>query len=472
MGGSRKLLQRRAKSVRVDVNDVFVGYLHPNNLSASFHQSYFKLLQYDAASNRRLSSWGNIRTSGYSIPEGRNELFEGFLRTDCKWILMVDADMGFQPDALERLLDVADPVERPVVGGLCFAYRDSGEDGYGGFRSYPLPTIYDWVEHPDGLKRMTGRKHYPVNSLIRCAGTGAAFILIHRSAVERVKEEYGPTWFDRLPGPDGLLGEDISFCYRLGALGVPIHVNTGVRTTHHKNIWVSEPDFWLDMQVPPATDSVDVVVPTVKERFDHLQPLYETLVASTGLAKCWFVVDEDLDSKKADLLEGMGAELHWESGSFPHKLNAWYERSGAKAPWIQVVGDDCRFHPDWFNKAMFVAGKYDAKVVATNDLTNPRVTRGEHATHPLINRRYVEEVGSSWGGPGVFCHEGYAHNFVDDELVAVAKQRGVFQAALGSIVEHFHPLTQGRPADATDEKNQATFKQDGKLFRTRFHKYG
>ena len=454
-------------------NDVYLGYLHPNKLSASFHQSLFQLIQYDGSNNRRLSNWANIRTSGYSIPEGRNELFEGFLRTDAQWILVVDADMGFQPDALDQLLASADKVERPVVGGLCFAYRDSGSDGYGGFRSYPLPTIYDWVTHPDGKNRMTGRKHYPVNALVRCAGTGAALVLIHRSAVEAVKEKYG-TWFDRIPGPDGLLGEDISFCYRLGALDIPVFVNTAVRTTHHKNIWVSEPDFWMDLQAPPATDRVDVVVPTVKERYEHLEPLYRSLKASTGLARCWFIVDDDETTERVETLEAMGAVVIRESGSFPHKLNVWWDSRQDltdEPEWVQVTGDDCRFHPNWFNQAMFIADKYGAKVIATNDLANPRVTRGEHATHPLINRGYIETEGSSWGGPGVFCHEGYSHNFVDDEIVTVAKQRGVFQAALGSIVEHLHPINEGRSADKTDEKNFSTFQADGKLFRTRLHKY-
>ena len=32
--------------------------------------------------------------------------------------------MGFAPDTINRLLEAADPVERPVVGGLCFTQRE------------------------------------------------------------------------------------------------------------------------------------------------------------------------------------------------------------------------------------------------------------------------------------------------------------------------------------------------------------
>jgi hypothetical protein len=50
----------------------------------------------------------------------------------------------------------------------------------------------------------------------------------------------------------------------------------------------------------------------------------------------------------------------------------------------------------------------------------------------------VAGVGASWDGPGIVCHEGYRHWFVDDEITVAAQLRGVFQAALGSHVEHLH----------------------------------
>jgi hypothetical protein len=68
------------------------------------------------------------------------------------------------------------------------------------------------------------------------------------------------------------------------------------------------------------------------------------------------------------------------------------------------------------------------------------VLAGEHATHPLIRRSYIEQVGASWDGPGIVAHEGYRHWYVDDELCQAAKDRGVFVAALASKVEHLHPL--------------------------------
>src|SRR5690606_39990369 len=43
-----------------------------------------------------------------------------------------------------------------------------------------------------------GRATYPVNTVVRCAGTGSAFILIHRSVFERIEADQGPVWYDRV----------------------------------------------------------------------------------------------------------------------------------------------------------------------------------------------------------------------------------------------------------------------------------
>jgi hypothetical protein len=118
-----------------------------------------------------------------------------------------------------------------------------------------------------------------------------------------------------------------------------------------------------------------------------------------------------------------------------------------------------------------VARRYKAQVVGTNDLANPRVMRGEHATHMLISRGYIDEHGASWDGAGVVCHEGYRHWFVDDEIVSVAKRRGVFQVALASEVEHLHPMVGKAENDAIYDLGAEHSKQDEKLFKDRFRKF-
>lgn len=452
--------------------DVLVGYLHPHDVSTSFHKSLMALVGWDISHDRRMNGWASIKCAAGGIPEGRNELAKALLKSDCEWLFMVDADMGFEPVALDQLLSLADPVSRPIVGGLCFAQREAFDDGFNGFRCVPRPTIFDWIQHEDGHWRFTGRAHFPVNSLVECAATGGALLVIHRSVFERIAVSEGECWFDRVRGTDGsLIGEDISFFVRCQALDIPLFVHTGIRTTHLKQLWLGESDFWQSFYAPPATELVDVIVP-VLHRPQNVKPFLESLRASTGLARAWFVCEEG-DEVEADEVRRFGGDVLFCSGSFATKANFAFDRLSAcsDAAWVFLAGDDVRFRPGWLDQLFEVARRYGAKVVGSNDLANPRVMRGEHATHMMVERAYVDEQGASWDGPGVLCHEGYHHWFVDDELVTVAKQRGVFQVALGSEVEHVHPMTGKAENDAIYDLGASRAADDEKLFKARFRKF-
>lgn len=156
--------------------------------------------------------------------------------------------------------------------------------------------------------------------------------------------------------------------------------------------------------------------------------------------------------------------------SFAKKVNAAYELNDE--PWLLLVGSDVVFHPGWLENALLTAQISGASLVATNDLHNPAVLAGAHATHPLIARSYIDEVGASWDGPGVVCHEGYQHCWVDNELSTAARNRGVFAYSPLSIIEHRHPLWGGAEDDATYQLGQSTYAKDQALFMERLAKYG
>jgi hypothetical protein len=451
------------------MNDVLRGYLHSSgNVGAAWHKSCEAQLGYDMAGPRRLGQLADVTCGPLGIPEGRNDLCKALLSGECEWLWMIDDDMGFEPWVLDMLLSIADPVDRPIVGGLCFAQRESIPDGMNGMRCFPRPTILDWV--PDA-KQFQGRAHYPVNTLIKAGATGGAMVLIHRSVVERVKAEYGETWFLRVQDPTGAWqGEDVSFFTRTQSLEIPLFIHTGIRTTHYKHLWLAEEDFWTSFIAPPATERVDVIVPAL-HRPQNVKPLMDSLRASTGLATAWWVCEPDDEEEIAVVRENGGEVLvcpragSERPGTFAEKVNIAYALT--EAPWLLLVGDDVRFRPGWLDHAQDVARRYGSKVVGTNDLCNPRVARGEHATHPMIRRSYIDEQGASWDGPGIVCHEGYRHVFVDDELVTVAKQRDTFQAALASQVEHLHPLAGKGADDEVYRLGQKHFGRDKALFARR-----
>ncbi len=458
-------------------DSVCLAYVHEHEVTYSFCDSLVNLLLFDAGGPGRIMEGGYIAVRivrSADLTDARNQAVEGFLARPAEWLFFVDTDMGFAPDTVERLLAAADPVERPIVGGLCFAQREIGQDGMGGYATAARVTILDWVDTTEG-RRFMGRSSYPVNSVVQCAGTGAACILIHRSVLERIRDEQGPVWYDRVAGSDGKpLGEDISFCVRTGALGFPIHVDTSVRTTHLKNVWLGDTDFWQQAISPPAAERTAVVVPVVG-RPGNAAPFMATLRASTGLATVYAIAEPD-DGDTIRAWREAGAEVilgdaEWigdepqpVARTFAEKINLGYRHT--TEPWLLLVGDDVRFHSGWLDHAQATAGT-GHHVIGTNDLANPRVMAGEHATHLLVRRSYIDEHGASWDGPKVVCHEGYRHWYVDDEIVTAAKQRGVWAMALASKVQHLHPAWGTAEIDEVYERGQATAKQDFARFRQR-----
>jgi hypothetical protein len=125
-------------------------------------------------------------------------------------------------------------------------------------------------------------------------------------------------------------------------------------------------------------------------------------------------------------------------GDYARKIN-WGAQLCMLMPdceWVFTGADDLLFHEDWFEQAMKVARPHHG-VIGTQDRGQPRVIAGTHSTHSLIRRSYI-----AWGTvdePNKIYHEGYPHEFVDDELVATAKRRGAWVFSPDSIVEHMHP---------------------------------
>lgn len=230
-----------------DPDAVTMAFVRGTKVSYSWTRSWIDLMGWDLAHHGRIMRGGYIdmRYGSGGLIEARNETVKTFLNDlDAPWLWWVDTDMGFAADTVDRLVEAADPVERPVVGGLCFAMVETQPDLMGGFTVEPKPVVFDWVERVDRRAGFTIRYDYERGELIRISGTGSACILIHRTVLEKMQAEYGEVWYNRLLNPAAvdrqLLAEDLSFCGRLGMLGIPLHLHTGIKTTHHKEVWLGE----------------------------------------------------------------------------------------------------------------------------------------------------------------------------------------------------------------------------------------
>lgn len=226
--------------------DVAIGYLYSDYVSSGFHGSLLQAIWYDQHAHGRVGSILPIH-SGVNISGPRNDLVRAFLNTDQEWLLMIDSDMVFPADTIDRLLEHADVENVPVLGALCFGQAKPE----GGVPSpIAVPTLYAWMrDETSNDLNMMRMNDYPDDTLIRVDATGAAFLLVHREVFKHVRTpEYEPfPWFSEGAVNGRYVGEDISFFLRLRDK-VPVHVHTGVKISHQKTWLVNEAVYKLQRE--------------------------------------------------------------------------------------------------------------------------------------------------------------------------------------------------------------------------------
>jgi hypothetical protein len=180
-----------------------------------------------------------------------------------------------------------------------------------------------------------------------------------------------------------------------------------------------------------------------------------------------FVADAE-DTAELGALRAAGADVMTLSTgrrSFGEKINCGYHATDQ--PWIFTAADDLVFHRDWFSRALAWA-KPEHGVIGTNDIGNPSVMCGQHSTHSLVRRSYIETYSGVVDMPNTVMYPGYGHEWVDTEFIGTAKVRGAFVMAFDSIVEHQHPAWDHLiERDATYRKGESSGPADRRLYDRR-----
>ena len=190
-----------------------------------FFDSIFKFM-HDDAQGRNICTGYSHASLGY-IPASRNELMNQWMKNEAEWMLMLDWDISFTTEDVYTLLDAADPVEKPIIGGTYVTYM--GGDN----RLRPC-----WLALDDDA----GPGYHPVNEftmggIYELATIGMGFTLIHRNVLEALAEDYKDSdwkWFghDVINGTH--VGEDLTFCTRARAAGFSSWGHGGVLVGHTK----------------------------------------------------------------------------------------------------------------------------------------------------------------------------------------------------------------------------------------------
>lgn len=339
--------QRAASAHSGHIPGVVIAYIHPGEVSAYFIESMQTTQLADVAARdlghrpRRivniLQEWSSANVSA-----ARNTVTARFLDTRTPdgstvgdWLLWVDADMQWEPHAVDLLMESADAQDRPIVGGLCFGMA----------HEELVPTIYQWA-HTDEGDLVTYRVgFYERDSLVRCAATGAAFLLIHRRVLEAMraaKFNDAFPFFQEVQLGARPVGEDIAFCLRAGQLGFPVYVDTRAKIGHHKSALLTEAKY-LAQPAPPLDDKVGLVIPT---RGDH-PDLMRAIVATCGLPADRVAIVKNGDGWIQD--SALAATIVHDTG--PLNIHRWWnagldllaERGCTR---VAVLNDDVVIAPD------------------------------------------------------------------------------------------------------------------------------
>lgn len=239
---------------------VIPAFVDGQEWAACFGLSWTDLMLYDqAVSNRIIRPGGQYlrKVAGtMGVAAGRNEICRAFLATDADWLFMVDTDMGFDRDTVDRLVESAVAHNAGVVGALCFAQKqdpDMAPAPHYGQRFRIQPTIYAFTEVAEtGERGFQSITRYKRGQYQTVGATGAACVVISR----KVLQDVGPDPFTPItvPGAGGMgtartFSEDLSFCIRASAAEFEIGVDTSIKTTHYKGgVFLDETAFAMQQE--------------------------------------------------------------------------------------------------------------------------------------------------------------------------------------------------------------------------------
>lgn len=198
-----------------------------------------------------IAVWDGLHGSGYLqhrtpakwivgaslVSNARNKLVEMFLDNEDKpeWLLFLDDDQIYPEHLVESLMMGVQSVEGET-GVKCLTmsvpvWRFFGEtDPAVTHNVFDIDDAGRFKIHEDPL---------PENTVVQVAAIGAGCLMVHREALERIREvsaEHGfgnqSCWFRHVAWPNNE-GEDLYFCRMLIGSQIPLFMTTSVGVLEH-----------------------------------------------------------------------------------------------------------------------------------------------------------------------------------------------------------------------------------------------
>jgi hypothetical protein len=157
----------------------------------------------------------------------RQKVIDSFLDDfESDWLMMLDSDIVLTPEIFKLLVKNLDKEKVPVLCGLYFIFPPSVGKA--------MPCILSGTSEIKGKPAFI--HPYPENELIKITHAGLGITIIHRSAVEKLREKYPRTniFAEKWLTNNDFRGEDIVFFDHLFDLGIPVFCHTGAKVGHIK----------------------------------------------------------------------------------------------------------------------------------------------------------------------------------------------------------------------------------------------
>lgn len=178
------------------------------------------------------------------IQRARNRIASAFMKTNFDYLIFIDADIDFEPEWIEELVQT----KKKLIAGVVpmKQLRDDMMTVAAQLNVKDIEKfsgVFNWNPLKDGekLTSKNANKPFPV------ARVGTAFMLIHRDVFEEMKpycEEYSATVSYKEQAPetsyfnvrvkDGILmSEDFDFCERWREMGNEVYIAPWICTGHY-----------------------------------------------------------------------------------------------------------------------------------------------------------------------------------------------------------------------------------------------
>lgn len=169
-----------------------------------------------------------MRVQGNQIGRQRQNAFDYWYdHTDFEWILWVDSDIVLTNKALELVWNEADATTKPVVCGTYFVSKQNEQS-----LMEPYPALFQWTDDPYKIAYV---HPLPANALVKVGAAGFGFVLMHRSAGDKMREVHGTKpFFNETGVGEQFISEDINFFRLMHDAGVPLYAHTGATVQHMK----------------------------------------------------------------------------------------------------------------------------------------------------------------------------------------------------------------------------------------------